>query len=65
MTAVAEHAPAEHVDADPALRVEDLTVDIRTINGTVRAVDKVSFAAHRGQTLAHATGELVRVRVGA
>jgi oligopeptide/dipeptide ABC transporter ATP-binding protein len=53
MTAsVAEHAPAEHVDADPALRVEDLTVDIRTINGTVRAVDKVSFAAHRGQTLA-------------
>jgi oligopeptide transport system ATP-binding protein len=52
MTAVAEHASAEHVDADPALRVEDLTVDIRTINGTVRAVDKVSFAAHRGQTLA-------------
>jgi oligopeptide/dipeptide ABC transporter ATP-binding protein len=53
MTAsVAEHAPAERVDADPALLVEDLTVDIRTINGTVRAVDKVSFAAHRGQTLA-------------
>ncbi|WP_029116827.1 ABC transporter ATP-binding protein [Mycobacterium sp. URHB0044] len=53
MTAsVAEHAPDERLDADPALRVEDLTVDIRTINGTVRAVDKVSFAAHRGQTLA-------------
>ncbi len=52
MTAVAEHAPTERVDADPALRVEDLTVDIRTINGTVRAVDKVSFSAHRGQTLA-------------
>jgi peptide/nickel transport system ATP-binding protein len=53
MTAsVAEHAPAERIDADPALRVENLTVDIRTINGTVRAVDKVSFAAHHGQTLA-------------
>jgi oligopeptide/dipeptide ABC transporter ATP-binding protein len=52
MTAVAEHVPAERVDADPALRVEGLTVDIRTITGTVRAVDKVSFAAHRGETLA-------------
>jgi oligopeptide/dipeptide ABC transporter ATP-binding protein len=52
MTAVAEHAPAERVDADPALRVEGLTVDIRTISGTVRAVDKVTFAAHRGETLA-------------
>jgi oligopeptide transport system ATP-binding protein len=52
MTAVAEHPPAEHVDADPALRVEGLTVDIRTVSGTVRAVDSVSFAAHRGQTLA-------------
>ena len=52
MTAVAEHPPAERVDADPALRVEDLTVDIRTITGTVRAVDHVSFAAHRGETLA-------------
>jgi oligopeptide transport system ATP-binding protein len=52
MTAVAEHASADRVDAGPALRVEDLTVDIRTISGTVRAVDKVSFAAHRGQTLA-------------
>jgi oligopeptide transport system ATP-binding protein len=52
MTAVAEHVPAERTDADPALRVEGLTVDIRTITGTVRAVDKVSFAAHRGETLA-------------
>jgi oligopeptide transport system ATP-binding protein len=52
MTAVAEHPSAERVDADPALRVEDLTVDIRTISGTVRAVDHVSFAAHRGETLA-------------
>ena len=53
MTAVAEHPPtAEHVDADPALRVDGLTVDIRTITGTVRAVDHVSFSAHRGETLA-------------
>jgi oligopeptide/dipeptide ABC transporter ATP-binding protein len=53
MTAVAELPPAaQHSDADPALRVDGLTVDIRTITGTVRAVDKVSFAAHRGETLA-------------
>jgi oligopeptide transport system ATP-binding protein len=52
MTAVAEHPSAERVEADPALRVEDLTVDIRTISGTVRAVDHVSFAAHSGETLA-------------
>jgi oligopeptide transport system ATP-binding protein len=52
MTAVAEHPATERVDADPALRVEDLTVDIRTITGTVRAVDHVTFAAHRGETLA-------------
>ncbi|MCP9275624.1 ABC transporter ATP-binding protein [Mycolicibacterium arenosum] len=53
MTAVAEHPPAaEHADADPALRVEGLTVDIRTVSGTVRAVDNVTFAAHRGETLA-------------
>ncbi|CRZ17866.1 ABC transporter ATP-binding protein [Mycolicibacterium neworleansense] len=43
---------SEHLDADPALVVDGLTVDIRTITGTVRAVDHVSFAAHRGQTLA-------------
>ena len=54
MTAVAEHPPADVVDddADPALRVEGLTVDIRTISGTVRAVNDVSFAARRGETLA-------------
>lgn len=40
------------VGADPALAVDGLTVDIRTIAGTVRAVDHVSFTAHRGQTLA-------------
>ncbi len=52
MTAVAERTPAERVDSEAALRVEDLTVDIRTITGKVRAVDHVSFAAHRGETLA-------------
>jgi len=52
MTAVAEPVPAERTDSDPALRVEGLTVDIRTISGTVRAVDHVTFAAHRGETLA-------------
>lgn len=43
---------SEHFDTEPALVVDGLTVDIRTITGTVRAVDHVSFAAHRGQTLA-------------
>ena len=38
--------------ADPALAVDGLTVDIRTITGTVRAVNDVSFDAHRGETLA-------------
>ncbi|MGH3640994.1 MAG: ABC transporter ATP-binding protein [Mycobacterium sp.] len=52
MTAVAEHPPADVVDADPALSVEGLTVDIRTIRGKVRAVNDVSFAARRGETLA-------------
>ena len=35
-----------------ALDVDGLSVDIRTPHGTVRAVDKVSFAARRGETLA-------------
>jgi oligopeptide transport system ATP-binding protein len=52
MTAVADHAPAEQIDADPALEVDRLSIDIRTITGTVRAVNEVSFAAHRGETLA-------------
>lgn len=52
MTAVADHSPLEKVDADPALEVDGLTVDIRTITGTVRAVDDVTFSAHRGETLA-------------
>jgi oligopeptide/dipeptide ABC transporter ATP-binding protein len=53
MTALADHLPAaEEVDAHPALEVDGLTVDIRTIKGTVRAVNGVSFEAHRGETLA-------------
>jgi oligopeptide/dipeptide ABC transporter ATP-binding protein len=52
MTAVAEHTSAKNVDADPVLEVDGLTVDIRTITGTVRAVNDVSFSARRGETLA-------------
>ncbi|WP_327656587.1 ABC transporter ATP-binding protein [Streptomyces sp. NBC_00483] len=35
-----------------ALEVDGLSVDIRTPHGTVRAVDKVTFSARRGRTLA-------------
>jgi peptide/nickel transport system ATP-binding protein len=52
MTAVAERPPAKDLDADPVLEVDGLTVEIRTISGTVRAVNDVSFDAHRGETLA-------------
>jgi oligopeptide transport system ATP-binding protein len=52
MTALADHAPVDEVDAQPALEVAGLSVDIRTIRGTVRAVNDVSFEAHRGETLA-------------
>ena len=52
MTALADPMPTDKVDADPALEVSGLSVDIRTITGTVRAVNEVSFAAHRGETLA-------------
>jgi oligopeptide/dipeptide ABC transporter ATP-binding protein len=52
MTAVAERRTAKNVDADPVLEVDGLTVDIRTISGTVRAVNDVSFSARRGETLA-------------
>lgn len=37
---------------DIALDVADLSVDIRTPFGTVRAVDSVSFTARRGETVA-------------
>jgi oligopeptide transport system ATP-binding protein len=52
MTAVAEHPPARNLDADPVLEVDGLTVEIRTISGTVCAVNDVSFEARRGETLA-------------
>ena len=52
MTALTDHLPAEQVDPDPALEVDGLCVEIRTITGTVRAVNEVSFSAHRGETLA-------------
>ncbi|MBO0680736.1 ABC transporter ATP-binding protein [Mycolicibacterium sp. S2-37] len=52
MTALADHLTDEKINAGPALEVDGMSVDIRTITGTVRAVDKVSFSAHRGETLA-------------
>ena len=46
MTAAVGHKPSlDHTDAQPVLDVDGLTVDIRTINGTVRAVNDVSFTA--------------------
>ena len=52
MTAVAERRSTKNLDADPVLEVDGLTVEIRTITGTVRAVNDVSFSARRGETLA-------------
>ncbi|WP_179472930.1 ABC transporter ATP-binding protein [Mycolicibacterium vinylchloridicum] len=53
MTAAVDHRlSADTDDADTVLSVDGLTVDIRTISGTVRAVNAVSFDAHRGETLA-------------
>ena len=52
MTAVAERLSANDLDAAPVLEVDGLTVEIRTITGTVRAVNDVSFEARRGETLA-------------
>lgn len=40
------------VDAVPLLAVEDLGIEFRTRSGTVRAVDRVGFELHRGETLA-------------
>ncbi|OZM82283.1 ABC transporter ATP-binding protein [Pseudonocardia sp. MH-G8] len=50
MTATAEDTTARAHGI--ALEVEGLTVDIRTPEGTVRAVDGVGFTARRGETLA-------------
>jgi oligopeptide transport system ATP-binding protein len=53
MTTVVDHKqPIDRVDAEPVLDVEGMSVDIRTIAGTVRAVNEVSFQARRGETLA-------------
>jgi oligopeptide transport system ATP-binding protein len=53
MTAVIDRKkPVDRVDADPVLDVAGMSVDIRTISGTVRAVNDVSFTARRGETLA-------------
>ena len=51
--AAAVESPDLAADTDRvALEVADLTVDLRTPSGTVRAVDHVSFTARRGETLA-------------
>ena len=52
MTVLDQVTPEHGVADNPALKVDGLCVDIRTISGTVRAVDNVSFDAHRGETLA-------------
>jgi oligopeptide transport system ATP-binding protein len=50
MTALADHDVP--VDAVPVLEVDGLSVEVRTITGTLRAVNEVSFSARRGETLA-------------
>ncbi|KMO72738.1 Oligopeptide transport ATP-binding protein OppD [Mycolicibacterium chubuense] len=50
MTALADHDL--HLDAAPVLEVDGLSVEVRTISGTLRAVNEVSFGARRGETLA-------------
>ncbi|MBX7432606.1 ABC transporter ATP-binding protein [Mycobacterium sp. Y57] len=56
MTAAVRHdahtAAAEQPAAAPVLDVDGLTVEVRTISGTLRAVNEVSFQARRGETLA-------------
>lgn len=50
MSALADHDV--HVDSSPVLEVDRLSVEVRTITGTLRAVNEVSFGARRGETLA-------------
>ncbi|MFI0354828.1 ABC transporter ATP-binding protein [Actinomadura sp. 9N407] len=45
-----ENGPDEN--GPVALKVEDLSVDLRTQHGTVRAVDQADFSVRSGQTLA-------------
>ena len=53
MTALADHdVPVGGVDTAPVLQVDGLSVEVRTISGTLRAVNEVSFDARRGETLA-------------
>ncbi|MYR07815.1 ATP-binding cassette domain-containing protein [Gordonia sp. SID5947] len=52
MSAPTMDHPEVGTDDRVALDVTDLTVDLRTPTGTVRAVDHVSFRARRGETLA-------------
>ncbi|WP_238421604.1 ABC transporter ATP-binding protein [Gordonia sp. 'Campus'] len=52
MSAPALDRPESGIDDRVALDVADLTVELRTPSGTVRAVDHVSFRARRGETLA-------------
>ena len=53
MTALADHdTHLDDVDATPVLEVEGLSVEVRTITGTLRAVNEVSFEVRRGETLA-------------
>jgi peptide/nickel transport system ATP-binding protein len=49
-TAVME-IPATNTKRVPLVDVEDLTVSFRTRNGTVAALDRISFAVERGRTL--------------
>ena len=37
---------------EPLLEVDGLVVEFRTIDGTIRAVDRVGFRIDRGETLA-------------
>jgi peptide/nickel transport system ATP-binding protein/oligopeptide transport system ATP-binding protein len=53
MTSTIQEPPVADTPAsEVALDVAGLSVDIRTPHGTVRAVDDVTFAARRGETLA-------------
>jgi peptide/nickel transport system ATP-binding protein len=53
MTALADHdVHVDGVDTAPVLQVDGLSVEVRTISGTLRAVNEVSFDARRGETLA-------------